>query len=177
MEALHSTGLTSLLPSQKSVHHFLNNDTHPIFHVPRGRSLQLHIASHPSNCVSKNFEPCITSSLANPYLHAIRDRVTRFRYNTSTCMHAVAGKSSTMTTSDDEGAVGEGKKNVTQKRVKLLQDDVGPNLAVLEAQARVCTGPTQTRPMDEAQAYKVLNTILQSGKLTTRVLPLSFFFS
>ncbi|KAE8654415.1 hypothetical protein F3Y22_tig00117048pilonHSYRG00214 [Hibiscus syriacus] len=30
-----------------------------------------------------------------------------------------------------------------------------PNQTVLEAQARVCTGPTQTRPLSEEQAFKV----------------------
>lgn len=39
-----------------------------------------------------------------------------------------------------------------------------PNLIVLEAQARVCTGPTQTRPLSEDQAFKVLDTILRSGE-------------
>ncbi|KAJ7943688.1 putative anthranilate phosphoribosyltransferase [Quillaja saponaria] len=39
-----------------------------------------------------------------------------------------------------------------------------PNQTVLEAQARVCTGPTQTRPLDEEQAFKVLDTILRSAK-------------
>ncbi|KAB1207860.1 Anthranilate phosphoribosyltransferase [Morella rubra] len=39
-----------------------------------------------------------------------------------------------------------------------------PNQTVLDAQARVCTGPTQTRPLGEDQAYKVLDTILRSAK-------------
>ena len=38
-----------------------------------------------------------------------------------------------------------------------------PNQAVLDAQARVCTGPTQTKPLGEEQALKVLDTILRSG--------------
>jgi hypothetical protein len=38
-----------------------------------------------------------------------------------------------------------------------------PNQTVLEAQTRVCTGPTQTRPLDEQQAFKVFDTILRSG--------------
>ncbi|KAI7983621.1 Poly(A)-specific ribonuclease PARN-like [Camellia lanceoleosa] len=37
-----------------------------------------------------------------------------------------------------------------------------PNQTVLEAQAKVCTGPTQTRPLTEEQAFKVLDTILRS---------------
>ncbi|KAJ4843793.1 hypothetical protein Tsubulata_009979 [Turnera subulata] len=37
-----------------------------------------------------------------------------------------------------------------------------PNQTVLDAQARVCTGPTQTRPLDEPQAFKVFETILKS---------------
>lgn len=39
-----------------------------------------------------------------------------------------------------------------------------PNQTVLEAQARVCTGPTQTKPLGEDQAFKVLDTILRSGE-------------
>ncbi|KAE9614460.1 hypothetical protein Lal_00012142 [Lupinus albus] len=39
-----------------------------------------------------------------------------------------------------------------------------PNQTVLEAQARVCTGPTQTRPLDEEQAFKVFDTILRSAR-------------
>lgn len=38
-----------------------------------------------------------------------------------------------------------------------------PNQTVLEAQAKVCTGPTQTRPLSEEQAFRVLDTILRSG--------------
>ncbi|PIA29324.1 hypothetical protein AQUCO_06100086v1 [Aquilegia coerulea] len=37
-----------------------------------------------------------------------------------------------------------------------------PNQIVLDAQSRVCTGPTQTKPLNEEQARKVLNTILKS---------------
>ncbi|XP_009604313.1 uncharacterized protein [Nicotiana tomentosiformis] len=39
-----------------------------------------------------------------------------------------------------------------------------PNQTVLEAQTKVCTGPTQTRPLTEEQAFKVLDTILKSAK-------------
>ncbi|KAL9325345.1 hypothetical protein ACSQ67_005990 [Phaseolus vulgaris] len=39
-----------------------------------------------------------------------------------------------------------------------------PNQTVMEAQARVCTGPTQTRPLDEQQAFKVFDTILRSAR-------------
>ncbi|KAG0531566.1 hypothetical protein BDA96_04G033600 [Sorghum bicolor] len=38
-----------------------------------------------------------------------------------------------------------------------------PNATVLEAQARVCTGPAQTRPLGEEQAMRVLDTILRSA--------------
>lgn len=41
-----------------------------------------------------------------------------------------------------------------------------PNQTVLEAQARVCSGPTRTRPLNEEQASKVLDTILRSGEFT-----------
>ncbi|CAK8561971.1 unnamed protein product [Lathyrus sativus] len=39
-----------------------------------------------------------------------------------------------------------------------------PNQTVLEAQTRVCTGPTQTRPLDDEQAFKVFDTILRSAR-------------
>lgn len=39
-----------------------------------------------------------------------------------------------------------------------------PNKIVLEALGKVCTGPTQTKSLDEAQAFKVLDTILRSVK-------------
>jgi len=38
-----------------------------------------------------------------------------------------------------------------------------PNQTLHDAQARVCTGPTQTRPLSEEQAFKVFDTILRSG--------------
>ena len=38
-----------------------------------------------------------------------------------------------------------------------------PNQTMLDAQARVCTGPTQTRPLSDEQAFKVFDTILRSG--------------
>ncbi|KMT07686.1 hypothetical protein BVRB_6g148090 [Beta vulgaris subsp. vulgaris] len=39
-----------------------------------------------------------------------------------------------------------------------------PNQTVLEAQGRVCTGPTQTKPLTQEQAFKVLDIILKSAK-------------
>nr|DAD30845.1 TPA_asm: hypothetical protein HUJ06_009696 [Nelumbo nucifera] len=39
-----------------------------------------------------------------------------------------------------------------------------PNQTLLEAQSRICTGPTQTRPLGEEQANKVLETILRSAR-------------
>ncbi|XP_062110386.1 uncharacterized protein LOC133822159 [Humulus lupulus] len=39
-----------------------------------------------------------------------------------------------------------------------------PNQTVLDAQARVCTGPTQTKPLTDEQASKVLDTILKSAR-------------
>ncbi|CAA7014310.1 unnamed protein product, partial [Microthlaspi erraticum] len=36
------------------------------------------------------------------------------------------------------------------------------NATVLDAQAKVCTGPTQTKPLSEEQAFKVFDTILRS---------------
>ena len=52
-------------------------------------------------------------------------------------------------------------------RGRFLRDDVGPNAVVLEAQARVCTGPTMTRPMEEEKMREVLELILLSGGVTT----------
>lgn len=88
----------------------------------------------------------------------------------STGNHAVAGRASPSTTSDNED------ETYVQPRVKLLQDAVGPNKTVLDAQARVCTGPSQTRPLDEAQAFKVLHAILQSGTLLLLTRICLFFF-
>jgi len=34
---------------------------------------------------------------------------------------------------------------------------------VLEFDIQICTGPTQTKPLDEEQAFKVFDTILKSG--------------
>ncbi|CAN0896263.1 Anthranilate phosphoribosyltransferase [Linum grandiflorum] len=39
-----------------------------------------------------------------------------------------------------------------------------PNQTVLDAQARVCTGPEMTKPLTEEQAFKVFDTILRSAK-------------
>lgn len=41
-----------------------------------------------------------------------------------------------------------------------------PNQTVLDAQARVCTGPTQSKPLGDEQAMKVLDTILKSGDVS-----------
>lgn len=41
-----------------------------------------------------------------------------------------------------------------------------PNQTVLDAQTKVCTGPTQTKPLNAEQAFKVLDTILKSGEIT-----------
>ena len=78
--------------------------------------------------------------------------------------YAVAASPS-LTSDDDE---------MIPARVKMLQDAVGPNKTVLESQARVCTGPTQTRPLDEAQAFQVLNAILQSGTQIPSLLSIAF---
>ncbi|MBA0765945.1 hypothetical protein Gotri_015045 [Gossypium trilobum] len=59
----------------------------------------------------------------------------------------------------------------TYRNSKLLK----PNQTVLEAQARVCTGPTQTRPLSEEQTFKVLDTILRSGPFLSYNLT-SFFY-
>lgn len=73
-------------------------------------------------------------------------------------------------TSDDD------EETDISTRVKLLQDTGGPNKTLLDAQARVCTGPTQTRPLDEEQAFKVLETILQSGTVIPCIRQVGPFF-
>ncbi|RWW64765.1 hypothetical protein BHE74_00027990 [Ensete ventricosum] len=50
-----------------------------------------------------------------------------------------------------------------------------PNQTVLEAQARVCTGPEQTRPLTEEQAFKVLDTILKSGECSYFEVAVGYF--
>ncbi|CAI5468247.1 unnamed protein product [Closterium sp. Yama58-4] len=52
--------------------------------------------------------------------------------------------------------IGEEKPGL---RGRFLQD-VGPNQVVLEAQARVCTGPTLTRPFGEEEMRRVMEQIL-----------------
>lgn len=49
-----------------------------------------------------------------------------------------------------------------------------PNQTVLDAQTKVCTGPTQTKPLNAEQAFKVLDTILKSGEL--KLFCFLFFF-
>ncbi|KAL9226354.1 hypothetical protein vseg_002177 [Gypsophila vaccaria] len=39
-----------------------------------------------------------------------------------------------------------------------------PNQTLLDAQSRVCTGPTQTKPLTEQQAFNALDIILKSAK-------------
>lgn len=41
-----------------------------------------------------------------------------------------------------------------------------PNQTVLDAQTKVCTGPTQTKPLSGEQAFEVLDTILKSGNFS-----------
>lgn len=52
-----------------------------------------------------------------------------------------------------------------------------PNQTVLDAQTKVCTGPTQTRPLNAEQAFKVLDTILKSGKFQFILIFLYFFLN
>ncbi|KAL2642240.1 hypothetical protein R1flu_009827 [Riccia fluitans] len=56
------------------------------------------------------------------------------------------------------GSGGPGVKKIV---AKLYPE---PNKVVLEALGRVCTGPLQTRPLDEEGAFLVLETILNSVK-------------
>ncbi|KMZ62099.1 hypothetical protein ZOSMA_48G00180 [Zostera marina] len=58
----------------------------------------------------------------------------------------------------------KGDRNPTVSSFYHPSEVLLPNKTVLEAQARVCTGPTQTKPMGEAQAFKVFETILKSAK-------------
>eukprot|EP00897_Mesotaenium_endlicherianum_P007541 jgi/Mesen1/6815/ME000035S06197 len=64
-----------------------------------------------------------------------------------------------------KGALRQAPETVEGRfRGKFLVDDVGPNALVLEAQARVCTGPKQTRPLEEEKMREVLQTIIRSAR-------------
>ncbi|KAK9090340.1 hypothetical protein Sjap_023517 [Stephania japonica] len=67
-------------------------------------------------------------------------------------------------TIDELGLLDAGFKNPSVSTSYRGSEIPRPNRTVLEAQARVCTGPTQTKPLAEDQAYKVLDTILRSVK-------------
>ncbi|KAL3512684.1 hypothetical protein ACH5RR_025401 [Cinchona calisaya] len=60
--------------------------------------------------------------------------------------------------------IGSGMRNPSVSTSYRNPNLPKPNQTVLEAQARVCTGPTQTRPLNQEQAFKVLETILKSAK-------------
>jgi hypothetical protein len=67
---------------------------------------------------------------------------------------------------DMKGILGvEATKNPTLSTSYRPMDIPTPNRMVLEAQQRVCTGPSQTRPLDQAQTISVLDTIVRSGVL------------
>ncbi|XP_065873704.1 uncharacterized protein [Euphorbia lathyris] len=66
-------------------------------------------------------------------------------------------------TIDQLGIPESGFKNPTLSTSYRSSKLPKPNQTVLEAQARVCTGPTQTKPLNEDQANKVLQTILRSA--------------
>lgn len=70
---------------------------------------------------------------------------------------------------DMKGILGiEATKNPTLSTSYRPLDIPTPNRTVLEAQQRVCTGPAQTRPLDQAQTMAVLDTIVRSGVLDKR---------
>ncbi|KAK9104377.1 hypothetical protein Scep_021221 [Stephania cephalantha] len=75
-----------------------------------------------------------------------------------------AALNSPWATIDELGLLDAGFKNPSVSTSYRVSEIPRPNRTVLEAQARVCTGPTQTKPLTEDQAYKVLDTILRSVK-------------
>ena len=83
---------------------------------------------------------------------AVAERIT---YKPFSC-HATVGTPSPSAS----GAV----SSFADRLLSSLHDNVGPNTTVLEAQAKVCTGPTQSKPLDEAALSRVLELILQSGE-------------
>ena len=84
---------------------------------------------------------------------AVADRIT---YRTIRCQATVGTPGPSAS-----GAV----SSFADRLLGSLHDDVGPNPTVLEAQAKVCTGPTQSKPLDEQALSRVLELILQSGKV------------
>ncbi|KAG6554737.1 hypothetical protein Mapa_003756 [Marchantia paleacea] len=72
-----------------------------------------------------------------------------------------AGGASSQVTSVELGESRRSSSGVKKIIPKVLPE---PNKIVLEALGRVCTGPLQTRPLEEDQAFLVLHTILQSVK-------------
>ncbi|KAJ4809862.1 Anthranilate phosphoribosyltransferase [Rhynchospora pubera] len=66
---------------------------------------------------------------------------------------------------DMKGVLGtEATKNPTLSTSYRPLDIPTPNRTVLDAQQRVCTGPEQTRPLDQAQIMAVLDTIIRSAR-------------
>ncbi|XP_024387139.1 uncharacterized protein [Physcomitrium patens] len=169
MEAMRTTSLARPLSWKDSISSFLHSDYDTTMQLQRGKSGPGLCAVAPSGFGfvglkgnSRSNQLCPISRPIKRFPQCcIRSALTSHYYlgpRRPTSARAIAGKSAPSKLSDDSG------ENRIQARAKRLQDAVGPNKTLLDAQARVCTGPTQTRPLDEAQAYKVLNTVLQSGR-------------
>lgn len=119
----------------------------PIFHSivtqRRGRLLQTDAASP---------EGLLTAALSKPLS---QKPIHRSLY----CRAAVGISPAT-----SESSVPSSPSSPIAKHLRgFLTDDVGPNPTVLEAQAKICTGPTQSKPLTGEALAKVLELILQSG--------------
>ncbi|KAI5665069.1 hypothetical protein M9H77_24392 [Catharanthus roseus] len=109
-----------------------------------------HLASKPAPC------PSSQSSLRFPLPRHLSSRIIK-RNSPSLTVSVKAVLDSVRV--DDIGSVIRNPSISTSYRNPNFPK---PNQTVLDAQARVCTGPTQTRPLNEEQAFKVLKTILNS---------------
>lgn len=154
MEALHAISVAASLSWKDSFSpSALNGRTSEAMQRQRGKA---GLGSCVFNCTLSS--STLHRSLAECSMNVDGSRIPRYYLGQRRGSSVNAVASPFLTSDDDEGTH-------IPVRVKMLQEAVGPNKTLLDAQARVCTGPTQTRPLDEAQAFKALNTILQSGTL------------
>uniref|UniRef100_A0A2C9UN95 Glycosyl transferase family 3 domain-containing protein n=1 Tax=Manihot esculenta TaxID=3983 RepID=A0A2C9UN95_MANES len=100
--------------------------------------------------------------VTRPKLHASLRFVPRTWIGRKCCLTAKASLDSA--TIDQLGIPESDIKNPAVSSLYRSSKLPKPNQTVLEAQARVCSGPTRTRPLNEEQASKVLDTILRSAR-------------
>jgi len=113
----------------------------------------------PPNSIFPNKPPCITRFQLRPFPNLHRHRSINRRLSSTPPPRATLDS----TTIEQFGIPEFDVRNPALSSSYRSSALPRPNQTVLEAQARVCTGPTQTRPLDEQQAFKVFDTILRSG--------------